>query len=279
MEHIRQHDDMRMARCSLKTIRNVWVAVVLLLEVGIFIAASARCHWPDPGVSTPRLRTILSPSSQSTQLSLTRALLFFFIHPLSLPVCSMELISISFRSSGKWQGDSRPHRRRSADSRRQVLPRAQLAPQDPLPDLRRHESAQGVARRPKHASARGHLPRRFDGQWLRRHAHHTVRTICASLPTLSPPPRSSNSSFYLSLTALLLWVIDTRSMPRASTRYSPLLRRFRCTIYRGTTTWAWRMVPTHHPSRGRATERLLARFLNTWYLGDTHFSWSMPLRS
>jgi len=52
MEHVVQHDDedMHIPKCSFKAIRNVWVVVVLLLEVGIFIAASAQCHWPDPGV-------------------------------------------------------------------------------------------------------------------------------------------------------------------------------------------------------------------------------------
>jgi hypothetical protein len=32
---------------SLKTLRTVWIAVVLWCEVCVFIAASARCHWPD----------------------------------------------------------------------------------------------------------------------------------------------------------------------------------------------------------------------------------------
>jgi len=114
MEHIRQHDDMRIARCSLKTIRNVWVAVVLLLEVGIFIAASARCHWPDPGVSTPRLCTILSPSSQSTQLSLTRALLFFFIPSFSPRVfhgTNIYILSVVREMARRLTSSSSPIRR------------------------------------------------------------------------------------------------------------------------------------------------------------------------
>lgn len=48
MKHVRRNSDMYVPRCSPKAIRNIWVVVVFLLEVGIFIAASAHCHWPDP---------------------------------------------------------------------------------------------------------------------------------------------------------------------------------------------------------------------------------------
>ena len=112
---------------------------------------------------------------------------------------------------------------------------------------------------------------------------HIAQYVCPSSP---PPPLFFFFCPILEFRflplpshSLLLWVIDTRSMPHASTRYSSLLRRFRCTICQGTTTWAWRMVAIHHPSRGHATGRRLARSLNTWYLGDTRFSWSMHLGS
>ncbi|KAH9998519.1 Metallo-dependent phosphatase-like protein [Russula compacta] len=36
-------------RYSLRAMRFAWLAVVIWYEVGIFIAASARCHWPNPG--------------------------------------------------------------------------------------------------------------------------------------------------------------------------------------------------------------------------------------
>ena len=35
---------------SLRAIRILWTAIVLWLEIGIFVAAGARCRWPDPGV-------------------------------------------------------------------------------------------------------------------------------------------------------------------------------------------------------------------------------------
>ncbi|KAH9176291.1 Metallo-dependent phosphatase-like protein [Lactarius sanguifluus] len=34
---------------SLKTLRTVWVAIILCCEVCVFIAAAARCRWPDLG--------------------------------------------------------------------------------------------------------------------------------------------------------------------------------------------------------------------------------------
>ncbi|KAI9463657.1 Metallo-dependent phosphatase-like protein [Lactarius psammicola] len=40
---------MWMPSYSLKTFRTVWIAIVLWCEVCVFIAASARCHWPDLG--------------------------------------------------------------------------------------------------------------------------------------------------------------------------------------------------------------------------------------
>ena len=85
MEHIIQHDAMRIARCSLKTLRNAWVAVVLLLEIGIFIAASAQCHWPDPGVSAPSLSHHPLTLFSATQLSLPHPRLLFFYPAFLLP--------------------------------------------------------------------------------------------------------------------------------------------------------------------------------------------------
>ncbi|KAF8472905.1 Metallo-dependent phosphatase-like protein [Russula ochroleuca] len=40
---------MRVPTYSLRAIRIAWTAVILWLEIGIFVAAGARCRWPDPG--------------------------------------------------------------------------------------------------------------------------------------------------------------------------------------------------------------------------------------
>ncbi|KAH9978753.1 Metallo-dependent phosphatase-like protein [Lactifluus volemus] len=39
---------MLVPRYSLRTIRIVWVALILWSEIGVFIVSSARCYWPDP---------------------------------------------------------------------------------------------------------------------------------------------------------------------------------------------------------------------------------------
>ncbi|KAI0256084.1 Metallo-dependent phosphatase-like protein [Lactifluus subvellereus] len=46
-------------RYSLRTIKTVWVALVIWSEVGVFIAASARCHWPDSPVGEVNATHIL----------------------------------------------------------------------------------------------------------------------------------------------------------------------------------------------------------------------------
>ena len=38
-----------MLRYPLTVIRTAWIAIVLWLEIGIFLAASLRCRWPRPG--------------------------------------------------------------------------------------------------------------------------------------------------------------------------------------------------------------------------------------
>ncbi|KAF8502047.1 Metallo-dependent phosphatase-like protein [Russula emetica] len=40
----------RVPRYSLRAVRTAWIAIILWLEIGIFVAAGVRCRWPNPGV-------------------------------------------------------------------------------------------------------------------------------------------------------------------------------------------------------------------------------------
>ena len=51
-----------MLRYPLTALRTAWIAVVLWLEIGIFVAASLRCRWPHPGV---QVRSIGHPAGLS----------------------------------------------------------------------------------------------------------------------------------------------------------------------------------------------------------------------
>ncbi|KAI0305609.1 Metallo-dependent phosphatase-like protein [Multifurca ochricompacta] len=76
---------MWLPRYSLRTLRIIWIAIVLWCEIGIFISAGARCHWPDPGkgkathillVADPQ---ILDERSYLERSSLLRALSRIFV--------------------------------------------------------------------------------------------------------------------------------------------------------------------------------------------------------
>ena len=71
----------------LRAIKLTWVALVLWLEVGIFIAAGRRCHWPDPGV------THIIFSHPSPHLALT----LFISHPR---VHGADLLSLDRQGTG-----------------------------------------------------------------------------------------------------------------------------------------------------------------------------------